>query len=163
MLNAAEINSLVARLRKEHLETTAEAAKFCDDSVEHFLDNEQWFLQELRNSGKNIAGDHFSVDLVDAIARCFNIDYETFRRFDIEIAFLLEEEWQRKHASQKDFDELFPLDFETRCELEAEDKIIRKIGIIAFLELRKKEHEEKRRQRRPSKLLGSSASPSGRR
>lgn len=147
MLNRDEIAALISRVRANCIERTATAARFCQDSVEEAIDNDRWFIEEMKRSGKCVASDHFSVDHMDAMAQFFDIDFQTFRHLDIGDAFALEDEWLMEHASSEKLEEFYPLNFLTECEVEGgrrkDDKLIKEVGFREFLRLRLEESERR--------------------
>lgn len=152
MLNSDEIAALISRVKANCIERTADAARMCQDSVEEAIDNNRWFIEEMKHSGKCVASDHFSVDHMDAMAQRFDIDFQTFRHLDIGDALALEDEWLVEHASLDELDEFYPLDFLTECEVEAggrkDAKLIKEVGLKEFLRLRLEESERRRAARK---------------
>ncbi len=149
MLSNDEVATLVAQLRIKHIENIRNATIFSDSSEDEAIDNDLWYIEELKRSGKYLASDHFSLDHIDAMAKCFDIDFQTFRHLDIGDAFVLEEEWEVKHASPKDIEEFYPIDFLTECELEADHrkdvKLIKEVGENEFFRLQREKFEKRRK------------------
>lgn len=152
MLNSDEIAALISRVRANYIERIADAAGSSQDSVEEAINNSRWFIEEAKRSGKCVASDHFSVDHMDAMAQCFDIDFQTFRHLDIGDAFALEDEWWMEHASPEELKEFYPLDFLTQCEMEASErkdaKLIKEVGVEEFLRLRVEESKRRRATRK---------------
>ncbi len=153
MLNEAELQELIARLRKEHSalhlsSREGDEVKVAEDEVLADEENGRFGFIEAR--------DKFNIEQIEAISSHFNIDLDRFRLLPIKDADLLCNIFFFE-AGGKERSLVFPLPWELIAEVEAMDrKIAEAGGIVKYLEKREEEKREKMLGKQKPPILGSS-------